>query len=79
MAAIALSSTLLVSTSLVIGTTMKACGLVVAVVAAALASPGGASTVDHRYTDGEHVELWVNKVRQPNQSLDCTCIDSLVT
>lgn len=21
------------------------------------------STVDHRYSDGEHVELWVNKVR----------------
>jgi hypothetical protein len=21
------------------------------------------STVDHRYKDGEHVELWVNKVR----------------
>ena len=21
-----------------------------------------ASTLDHRYSDGEHVELWVNKV-----------------
>jgi hypothetical protein len=23
------------------------------------------STDDHRYKDGEHVELWVNKVRFP--------------
>lgn len=32
------------------------------VVVAALVSTAHGSTDDHRYKDGEHVELWVNKV-----------------
>ena len=35
-----------------------------ATAAAAVLTTVHGSTTDHRYSEGEHVELWVNKVRK---------------
>jgi hypothetical protein len=37
--------------------------LVIVAAAALILQPASAGTSDHRYKKGEHVELWVNKVR----------------
>lgn len=45
------------------------------VLVSALVGHSWAGTSDHRYQKGEHVELWVNKVRETivrvRQSHDC--------
>lgn len=38
--------------------------LLAAAVAALVSQIAEADTSDHRYKKGEHIELWVNKVRQ---------------